>query len=110
MFDGIKRAVFVVKHGLEYKRMYGGEITNVQVELARAGWPVNDFIDWFIAADSQAMSFCDFMENMRMWVMSDDVQALEMLGKWSETPMVRAVDAKGMVGWVGAMVQGARER
>ncbi len=68
MFDGIKRMKFVVKSGPEYFRLYGAQITQVQVEIAQAGWPVNDFIDWFIAANSPTMSFCEYMNWMWRWV------------------------------------------
>ena len=110
MFKAIKRMAFITKFAADYYRMYGVPIQKVQVDLGQIGWPVNEFIDWFMAANSQTMSFCEFMEVMRRWVMLDDTTALEELGKWSQEPKVRSADTKGMVGWLGAMVQGARER
>lgn len=109
MFDGSKRGTFVGKHSAEFNRLYGGEIMKLQLKLAQVGWPVNDFIDWFIAANSHTMSFCEFMATMRMWALLDDTEALEKLGRWSQTAAVRAADSKSMVGWLGAMIEGARE-
>jgi hypothetical protein len=110
MFGGIKRGVFVAKHGALYRQTYGGDITQVQVQLAQAGWPANEFINWYIAANSSLMSFPQFMETMRRWVILDEIDSLEELGNWSQLPNVPTTAPTGLAQWLNEVLRGARDR
>ena len=95
MFQSFKRAAFISSN--EFRHWGTGTGTRMHLWLQKNGWPANQFVDLYMAAnptshEGRALGFELMMCDQYEWAKSQDKEALKRLLELIKKPQYRSQD------------------